>query len=138
MAVTHLPGGLPFHRILSCLPLCCSTLPTTEHSRNFHALLPSLQLPKSFETQSKSHLFQKTLPDISGWNNSVPGPCAEIGCSFSISHNSLCIRSLLRGICLPGAVSTEIAQEVADTCLCHGQLVIVSRSLEGLGDLFLH
>lgn len=35
--------------------------------------------------------------DIPGWNDSVPGLCPEMGCSFSPSHHSPCVRSLLSG-----------------------------------------
>lgn len=95
----YLPS-LTTHHILSFFPafLPCLFYHQTwgsKHSLDFPALLPSLQLSKSFKTQPKSHLFQKALTNEPSRNNSVPGLCAEMGCSLSISHNSLCIRSLL-------------------------------------------
>lgn len=97
-----LPARSHHHHILSLflasLP-CSFRRPTwgSKHSLDFPALLPSLQLSKSFKTQPKSHLFQKTLKDIPSFNNSLAVLCSEIGCSFSISHISPCIRSLLSG-----------------------------------------
>lgn len=86
---------------LCCLPVLSTSKPWGrggKHSLDFPALLPSLQLSKSFKTYPQSHLFQKAPTDTPVWNNSVPGPCAEKGCSFSISRNYLVLGHFSAGL----------------------------------------